>query len=128
MTPWARLCLATSDLFVVAALSVPIDRARKREGPKHLIARLRRRGLASRRRDARGRRLLGRIVSGVDRFFPGGPNCYRRVLLEVALDAGAAEEPVSFALRVGGGPGTGHAWLGRVDHHPPPGYDAIFEL
>jgi hypothetical protein len=88
---------------------------------------MRRRGLASRMRDATGRVWLKRVVSLVDRAFPGGPNCYRRVLLEVALDAGAAREPVSFALRAGGGPGTGHASLGTVDVSKS-GYDAVFVL
>ncbi len=44
----------------------------------------------------------------MDALFPGGPNCYRRALLESSLDRGAAEEKIHFALDVGK---TGHAWL-----------------
>lgn len=42
---------------------------------------------------------------------PGGPNCYRRVLLETALDAGAAKEKIVFGLRAGGTLRSGHAWF-----------------
>lgn len=47
----------------------------------------------------------------VDAFASGGANCYRRVLLEAALDAGAAREDVVLGLNVGR---TGHAWLGKA--------------
>ena len=43
----------------------------------------------------------------------------------MALDAGAAAEPLRFGLREHGGPGSGHAWLGdRPDESAR--YDAEF--
>jgi hypothetical protein len=66
---------------------------------------------------------------------PGGENCYRRALVEIALDRGAAQEPVHFAFRSRGGHGSGHAWLGGATDEggaptapPPGGYDAYFVL
>jgi len=44
-------------------------------------------------------------VGWTDALLPGSPSCYRRVLLEVALDGGAARETVVFGLDVGS---TGH--------------------
>ncbi len=123
----ARLRAAAADLLQVAVLAVPVDRARRQEGPRDLIARLRQRGRRFSPRDAARRAALQRAIARVDRLFPGGPNCYRRVLLEIALDGGAAREPISFGLRAGGGPGSGHAFLGS---EPPPSssYDAVFDL
>jgi hypothetical protein len=43
---------------------------------------------------------------------PGGPECYRRVLLEVAVDPAAAAEPVHIGLKKSGALKSGHAWLG----------------
>ena len=52
------------------------------------------------------------MIGIIDRAFPSGPNCYRRVLVEIAMDAGAAEEDLHIGLRAHGGPKSGHAWLG----------------
>jgi hypothetical protein len=103
-----------SALARVAAALPAIERGRLGEGPEPLVARLRERGRAARRRDEAERAGLRRAIALVDRFMPGGGNCYRRVLLEIALDAGAAAEPLHLGLQKGGGPNTGHAWLG--DH------------
>jgi hypothetical protein len=115
------------DFVRVALLSVPVDRARRREGPAAVIARMRFHGKRARRRPPPDRARLKSLISLVDSLFPSGRNCYRRVLLEVALDAGAAEEPVYFALRSGGGAGTGHAYLAS-DGHPDTAYDAVFTM
>jgi len=43
-------------------------------------------------------------------LFLGG-NCYRRALLEMSLDRGAAQESLVLGLSVQGGRLDGHAWL-----------------
>jgi len=86
-----------------------VERGRLREGPEPLAQRLRRR--ARRSRSHIEREELRRVIRWVDARMPGGPNCYRRVLLETALDAGAARERIVFGLRKGCGRASGHAWL-----------------
>jgi hypothetical protein len=49
----------------------------------------------------------------VDGRLPDGGNCYRRALLAIALDAGAAQDPLVLGLDARGGPASGHAWLGE---------------
>jgi hypothetical protein len=44
---------------------------------------------------------------------PKGPNCYRRALLEIALDPSAASEALFMGLDASGAPNSGHAWLGE---------------
>jgi hypothetical protein len=66
---------------------------------------------------------LARAVRLVDRLFPSGPNCYRRALLEAALDAGAAHEPLMMGFRTVGGTCEGHAWLGSAE--PQTAYDVV---
>jgi hypothetical protein len=106
-------------------VAIAANRARVERGPARLLAELRARGSARRARDASGRQALRRIIAFVDRCFPSGENCYRRVLIEIAMDAGAASEPLHLGLRAHGGKDSGHAWLGvasgRVGN-----YDAEF--
>jgi hypothetical protein len=42
---------------------------------------------------------------------PGGGNCYRRALLEIALDRGAACEPLLLGFTMREQRLAGHAWL-----------------
>lgn len=80
--------------------------ARRRHGtPERVLADLRRSGAATKERGPVGRARLRRAIGWVDAALPGGPNCYRRILLELSLDAGAARETVVFGLDVGS---TGH--------------------
>ncbi len=115
------------DLLRVGLVLPAIEFGRVNEGPGHLVPRLRSRGQASRRRNEAERTTLRRAIGIADRLIPGGPNCYRRALLEIALDAGAAEEPLKFGLRSNGGTGSGHAWLGS-DRDPPVTYDVELAL
>jgi hypothetical protein len=56
---------------------------------------------------------LRRAIVSIDARYPGGGNCFRRVLVELALDAGAAEERLVFGLDIGK---TGHvAFEGAED-------------
>ena len=102
-----------------------VERMRLRAGPRPALRRIRRPGRRARRRDVRARARLRRAIAWVDRLVPGGPNCYRRSLLEMALDAGAAAEPLVIGLNVTRGAPSGHAWVG-------PGaagsYDVMLEL
>jgi hypothetical protein len=95
------------------ALAVPqIELGRRCEGPKSLVARLRAQGRLAMRRGPEDRARLQRVIALWDRILPGEASCYRRALLEIRLDAGAAEEQLHMGLRVPGGPRSGHAWLG----------------
>jgi|SRR5579863_2559687 len=115
------------ELVEVLAVGIRVDRARSRRGPDRLLPQLRARGARSRLRDAAARARLQRVIGVVDRFFPSGGNCYRRALMEIALDAGAAAEPLHLGLQAHGGPGSGHAWLGDRSGDPAP-YDAELSL
>jgi len=102
------------DLLRVVAVASWVERARTTLGPAAALTLVRRRGAARQRRDAEGRGRLARAIRVLDRFMPPGANCYRRVLLELALDAGAAREPVSMGFRSLRGRISGHAWLGAA--------------
>jgi hypothetical protein len=97
--------------LVIMALPF-VEALRIIRGPVPAVAAARSRGQRSRLRSAAERRALGRIIRKVDSVLPPGPNCYRRVLLEVALDRQAAAEPVFLGFRSPIGPASGHAWLG----------------
>jgi hypothetical protein len=100
-----------TELAEVLAVGVRVDWARSRRGPQSLVTELRARGSRRGPRDTVARARLQRIIGFVDRCFPSGGNCYRRALMEIALDAGAAAEPLNLGLQAHGGPGSGHAWL-----------------
>jgi hypothetical protein len=82
-----------------------IDERRQRDAPQRVLADLRASGATAKERGPIGRARLRRAIGWVDAMIPGGANCYRRILLELALDAGAARETVVFGLDVGS---TGH--------------------
>jgi hypothetical protein len=99
------------DLANVLFVSLRVERGRICDGPRGLVARLRAEGLKRRARGALGRLRLQRMIRWVDRLFPGGPNCYRRALVEISLDSGAAAEPLHIGIRAAGTLTSGHAWL-----------------
>jgi hypothetical protein len=70
---------------------------------------------------------LKRAIAAVDARYPGGPNCVRRSLLEMALDRGAAGESLFAGFKAGGGKQTGHAWLAS-DPTPVERYDAVLTI
>ena len=121
--------LALADLGR-AVLAVPVvEWCRRSYGPSRSLSMLRRSGCRRVRRTPGARGALQRRIPAVDACFPGGRNCYRRVLLEVALDSGAAAETVHLGLRVGGGPGSGHAWLASWPDAANAGaYDVVVEV
>ncbi len=100
-----------------------VELARTTSSPRDAVASARRRGRAGRRRGPGARARLKRLIASVDALFPGGPNCYRRALLESSLDRGAAEEKIHFALDVGK---TGHAWLDTDPERQQ--FDVVFSV
>jgi hypothetical protein len=104
-----------ADVAAVLPVALWVNRARFLQGPGVLIPILRAQGARARRRDSNARRRLRKVIGFVDRCFPSGRNCYRRTLIEIAVDAGAAEEPVHFGLKAHAAPASGHAWLGEMD-------------
>ena len=75
------------------------EKARTRMTPEEAVRNAQQLGKLARSRGPLGRARLRRAISWVDAAM--GENCYRRVLLEVALDGGAACEKVVFSLDVG---------------------------
>lgn len=111
-----------TELARVGRLVAVAERARNAASPEAAVRTMRARGLAARERGALGRARLRRAIGWVDALHPRGPNCYRRTLLELALDRGAAGETLVFGLDVGR---TGHvAFKGREEL----GFDVLFEL
>lgn len=110
------------DLFDVLLALPVVEWARSRQGPAAILPALRARGARRPWRDETGRNRIRRIIARVDRLFPSGPNCYRRALLEIAVDPEAAKEPLHLGLDRGGQPRSGHAWLG--DRSDGKRYDA----
>lgn len=118
------------QLVVLLSRGRRLERLRLSCGPRIAVAEARRLGAACRGRSPSERLALRRLIGRVDRLWPRGPNCYRRVLLEVSLDRGAAEEIVQLGFRSAGGAGSGHAWLGPevVPDDKPAPYDAIVSI
>ena len=110
-----------TEVTRAARLVRAVDRARVGDSPEGALAAMRLRGVASGRgRGPIGRARLRRAIGWVDA--PFGASCYRRVLLESALDAGAATETVVFGLDVGK---TGHvAFEGLEDRS----FDVAFSI
>lgn len=122
----AALHEAADSFTIEAARVVPllrvVDRARRSESPERALAAMRARGAAQTERGPVGRARLRRAIGWVDAMLPGAASCYRRILLEVALDGGAAHETVVFGLDVGS---TGHvAFEGREERS----FDVAFAI
>lgn len=105
-----------------------VELARLRLGPTEAIGMARRLGVRRSSRDASSRARLGRLIGFVDRHWPTGPNCYRRVLLEMALDGNAAREALVMGFRADGGTGSGHAWIASQPPPPHERYDAVISV
>lgn len=126
MRPVEAARLLSEALRVLWALPAA-ERARRHLGPAPAVARVRDRGRRAAERDPGARARLRRAIAGMDRCLPGGGNCYRRALLEIALDRGAAGEALYLDLAAAGGEGSGHA---RLASWPDDGrgYDATLAL
>jgi hypothetical protein len=84
----------------VVSVSRAVDRLRSEVGPADLLTQLRQQGGTRTRRDQSARRRLHRLISVIDRLLPRPANCYRRALVEIAMDAGASHS-ISLSVRVG---------------------------
>lgn len=94
-----------------AALVLPGAERLRHGSPRDAVATMRRRGARAGTRGPIGRARLRRAIGWLDALHR--PNCFRRVLAEIALDAGAARETLVFGLDVGR---TGHvAFAGSED-------------
>jgi hypothetical protein len=67
---------------------------------------------------------LRRLIRTLDRFLVS--NCYRQVLLETAVDAGAAAESLMLGFRRTSRPGSGHAWFESEVHRAD--YDIVVSV
>jgi hypothetical protein len=106
-----------ADAFAVLLFlrqAVILERLRVGAGPRPAVQFARRLGERRRRRSAVARKALQRAIAILDRRWPGGPNCYRRVLFEIGMDRGAAAELVQLGFQGSGEAGSGHAWLGEA--------------
>jgi len=121
--------LATRDVLAALIVAPFVEWGRRFRGPGVIVQRVRRWGQRQARRDTAARLRLRRAIRLVDRFVvPWQPrgNCYRRALMEMAMDAGAAAEPLRIGLQAAARPGSGHAWLG--DEENSERYVAILSL
>ena len=112
------------EVFLVARALPYLEYCRLFLGPA-AAALIARRIASGRPRRVVDRDRVRRAIFLVDRLL--GQSCYRRVLLELALDRRAADEPVFFGLMSEGGPQSGHAWVGR-DEATEARYDAVFSI
>jgi hypothetical protein len=86
------------------------ERSKRRTGPTAVVAVFRAAGMRAPSRSPSERARLRSLIRRLDHYFPAGPNCYRRALVEIAMDAGAAREPLHLGLNLSPRAG-GHAWL-----------------
>ncbi len=118
MTLRAGLSIAwdlARDFFEILYLLPGVEFHRHRRSLHRAVAGARQRGLQRIGRGPSSRARLQRLIRLVDRVLPGQPNCVRRSLLEIGLDAGAARERLFAGFSSGGGARSGHAWL---ETHP----------
>ena len=102
-----------AEMLGVLRVLPAVESARRRQGPRPLLEELRRKAARAPERGPARRRCLRRAIAWVDACL--GANCFRRTLLETALDRGAAAEPVSFGLAASDIGLSGHAWLGAEE-------------
>lgn len=107
------------ELLRVARALPAVEHGLAAHPPPAAVARLRARGRRCARRTPAARATLRRAIALADRAAPGGASCYRRALLELALDAGAAAETLWLGLDASGLPRSGHAWLGDAPPDRP---------
>jgi hypothetical protein len=116
----------SADLLRVLRVLPLIEWRRRRLG-LHAAVVLSRADAGNRcKRSAEDRARLRRVIGAVDVRMPGGANCVRRALLEMALDGGAARERLFAGLRRGGGKGSGHMWLESDPARET--YDAVISI
>lgn len=121
----SELALTLLELGKVLRILPRVESLRRRIGLRPLLQQLRQEGTQASERDAARRRCLRRAIAWVDACLRG--NCYRRALLEVALDRGAAQEPLALGFTAKGATLSGHAWLAPGEAEPAE-YDFILRV
>lgn len=116
------------ELGRVALVLPEVEEARTCLGPQPAADLVRHIGRSQRQRGEADRARLRRAIGWADRHlfhFVDGGNCYRRALLEMALDAGAARERLllGFCTSAASSRQPGHAWLSGDRHTDR--YDAV---
>lgn len=111
-----------AELLHVARMVRKVDAVRATLPPREALSAMRTRGRHAKARGPIGRARLRRAIGWIDAMLPGTASCYRRILLEVALDAGAARETVVFGLDVGS---TGHV---AFEHREERSFDVSFAI
>ncbi len=89
------------ELVRVIRIVRDVEAQRRQKTPAHGVSATRAQGIRTMARGPVGRARLQRAIGWVDAIHPGAPNCFRRVLLETALDADAARETLVFGLDLG---------------------------
>ncbi len=113
----------TAELVRVLGAVGGCDSLRRTRTPEQALEHARRAGLRCEQRSLLGRARLRWAIGWVDTAL--GAHCFRRVLLEASLDAGAAREPVVFGLDVTGDTPSGHVAFKNSEDRT---FDVDFEL
>lgn len=114
---------AAAETVRVLSVLPQVERARRKAGPAELAATMRLLSEGAPHRAPLERARLRSTIAWCDQVVPFGAGCYRRALLEMALDAGAAQEPLVLGLRRRG---LGHAWVGAADTEES--FDTVFRF
>ncbi len=112
---------ATEVARVLARIAIA-ERARRRDTPHGAVSAMRVLGRRERARGPIGRARLRRAIGWVDALYPTGASCYRRILLELSLDADAAHETIVFGLDIGR---TGHVAFKNTEDRT---FDVAYEI
>jgi len=99
------------DLVRIITVLPSIEIQRRARSLHQAVRAVRRQAAGTPRRSEQDRARLRRAIAIVDRLMPGKPSCIRRALLEIRLDAGAAQERLLAGFKAQGGSRSGHAWL-----------------
>lgn len=110
------------ELAHALAVAREAERLRRSRSPEQAVRAMRERGRREAARGPIGRARLRRAIGWVDAAALGGPNCFRRTLMESALDAGAARETLVFGLDLGR---TGHVAFKDSEDRA---FDVAFEI
>jgi hypothetical protein len=122
-----ELAATLGEAIQVLALASRVEAYLRTKGFADVLAYFRWRARLAPQRKPIQRKRLRRAIGWIDARMPGGGNCYRRVLLEIALDGGAARESVLVGFHIQTNQVTGHVWL-LSEQAESGSYDALFQL
>jgi hypothetical protein len=105
---WPALTLETGRVLVAL---YQVERQIAHLGPKQLLEKLRAQGMQAPERNAEDRERLRKVIGWLDRRLMRAGNCYRRALVEIGMDRGAAREALFLGFNMEGEKVSGHAWI-----------------